>query len=143
MPVHASEMYAKNLFNFISPFIKDGALALDWEDEVLCRRLPDPRGRTSPRGRQGRARALRRASHGWIACTLYLHAGGFTGYEVISRVPVILHTPLMSGSNFVHGVVLVGGMVALGQDPETPLAAGHRLCRRAARAPPMRQAVTS
>src|SRR5574337_713360 len=46
----------------------------------------------------------------------------FTGYEVISRVPVILHTPLMSGSNFVHGVVLVGGMVALGQaDPDSPL----------------------
>jgi NAD(P) transhydrogenase subunit alpha len=44
----------------------------------------------------------------------------FTGYEVISRVPVILHTPLMSGSNFVHGVVLVGGMIALGQ-AETPL----------------------
>lgn len=35
MPVHASEMFAKNLYNFISPFIKDGALALDWEDEVL------------------------------------------------------------------------------------------------------------
>src|SRR5574338_424087 len=35
MPVHASEMYAKNLFNFISPFIRDGALALDWEDEVV------------------------------------------------------------------------------------------------------------
>src|SRR5574337_940776 len=46
----------------------------------------------------------------------------FTGYEVISRVPVILHTPLMSGSNFVHGVVLVGGMVVLGQaDPDSPL----------------------
>jgi NAD(P) transhydrogenase subunit alpha len=39
---------------------------------------------------------------------------GFVGYEVISRVPVILHTPLMSGSNFVHGIVLVGAMVALG-----------------------------
>ena len=36
MPVHSSEMLAKNLFNFISPFIKDGALALDWEDEVLA-----------------------------------------------------------------------------------------------------------
>jgi NAD(P) transhydrogenase subunit alpha len=36
MPVHASEMYAKNLFNFISPFIKDGALTLDWEDEVIA-----------------------------------------------------------------------------------------------------------
>jgi len=39
----------------------------------------------------------------------------FAGYEVIARVPVILHTPLMSGSNFVHGVVLVGAMVALGR----------------------------
>lgn len=38
----------------------------------------------------------------------------FTGYEVISRVPSILHTPLMSGSNFIHGVVLVGGIIALG-----------------------------
>ena len=38
----------------------------------------------------------------------------FTGYEVISRVPVILHTPLMSGSNFIHGIVLVGAMIAMG-----------------------------
>ncbi|MCW5589790.1 MAG: NAD(P) transhydrogenase subunit alpha [Legionellales bacterium] len=44
----------------------------------------------------------------------------FTGYEIISRVPVILHTPLMSGSNFVHGIVLVGAMVALGQ-AHTPM----------------------
>lgn len=36
MPVHASEMFAKNLFNFIGPFIRDGALALDWDDEVLA-----------------------------------------------------------------------------------------------------------
>lgn len=36
------------------------------------------------------------------------------GYEVISRVPVILHTPLMSGSNFIHGIVLIGGIYALG-----------------------------
>jgi NAD(P) transhydrogenase subunit alpha len=38
----------------------------------------------------------------------------FTGYTVISRVPTLLHTPLMSGSNFIHGIVLVGAMVALG-----------------------------
>src|SRR4029434_3184899 len=44
----------------------------------------------------------------------------FTGYEVISRVPVILHTPLMSGSNFVHGIVLVCAMVRLGS-AHTPL----------------------
>ncbi len=43
----------------------------------------------------------------------------FTGYEIIARVPVILHTPLMSGSNFVHGIVLIGAMVALGH-AQTP-----------------------
>ena len=51
---------------------------------------------------------------GFVALYIFMLAA-FTGYEVISRVPVILHTPLMSGSNFVHGVVLVGAMVALGQ----------------------------
>ena len=49
-----------------------------------------------------------------------LMLAGFLGYEIISRVPVILHTPLMSGTNFVHGIVLVGAMVALGQ-ATTPL----------------------
>jgi H+-translocating NAD(P) transhydrogenase subunit alpha len=38
----------------------------------------------------------------------------FVGYEVISKVPSILHTPLMSGSNAIHGVILVGSMVVLG-----------------------------
>jgi NAD(P) transhydrogenase subunit alpha len=37
MPMHASEMYARNLFNFLSPFIKDGQLMLDWNDEVLAK----------------------------------------------------------------------------------------------------------
>lgn len=50
---------------------------------------------------------------GFTALYIFM-LSAFTGYEVISRVPVILHTPLMSGSNFVHGIVLVGAMVALG-----------------------------
>ncbi|HGG61037.1 MAG TPA: NAD(P) transhydrogenase subunit alpha [Gammaproteobacteria bacterium] len=50
---------------------------------------------------------------GFVALYIFMLAA-FTGYEVISKVPVILHTPLMSGSNFVHGIVLVGAMVALG-----------------------------
>jgi len=50
---------------------------------------------------------------GMTALYIFMLAA-FTGYEIISRVPVILHTPLMSGSNFVHGIVLVGAMVALG-----------------------------
>ena len=51
---------------------------------------------------------------GFSALYIFMLAA-FTGYEVISRVPVILHTPLMSGSNFIHGIVLVGAMVALGE----------------------------
>ena len=35
LPVHASEMYAKNLLNFLTPVIKDGELRLDWDDEVI------------------------------------------------------------------------------------------------------------
>jgi NAD(P) transhydrogenase subunit alpha len=38
----------------------------------------------------------------------------FVGIEVISKVPSILHTPLMSGSNAIHGVILVGAMFVLG-----------------------------
>jgi len=36
MPTHASELYAKNLYNFLSPWIKDGELAFDWEDDVVA-----------------------------------------------------------------------------------------------------------
>jgi len=55
----------------------------------------------------------------WPALFIFTLAG-FTGYEVIGRVPVILHTPLMSGSNFIHGIVLVGAMIALGH-AHTPM----------------------
>jgi NAD(P) transhydrogenase subunit alpha len=50
---------------------------------------------------------------GFLALYIFVLAA-FTGYEIIGRVPVILHTPLMSGSNFVHGIVLVGAMLVLG-----------------------------
>jgi NAD(P) transhydrogenase subunit alpha len=51
---------------------------------------------------------------GFAALYIFMLAA-FTGYEVIAKVPAILHTPLMSGSNFVHGIVVVGAMVALGE----------------------------
>lgn len=50
---------------------------------------------------------------GMLALYIFMLAA-FTGYEIIAKVPVILHTPMMSGSNFIHGVVVVGAMVALG-----------------------------
>ncbi len=38
----------------------------------------------------------------------------FVGFEVISKVPSTLHTPLMSGTNFIHGIILIGAMVIAG-----------------------------
>jgi NAD(P) transhydrogenase subunit alpha len=49
---------------------------------------------------------------GFVALYVFMLAG-FAGWVIIGRVPAILHTPLMSGSNFVHGIVVVGGLFAL------------------------------
>ena len=38
----------------------------------------------------------------------------FVGFEVISKVPTILHTPLMSGTNAIHGIILVGALIIAG-----------------------------
>jgi proton-translocating NAD(P)+ transhydrogenase subunit alpha len=43
----------------------------------------------------------------------------FLGFEVISKVPTMLHTPLMSGTNFIHGIVVVGAIIVLGQADDT------------------------
>ena len=39
----------------------------------------------------------------------------FVGFEVISKVPTMLHTPLMSGTNAIHGIVIVGAMIVLAE----------------------------
>ncbi len=43
---------------------------------------------------------------------------GFVGFAVISKVPNTLHTPLMSGTNAIHGIVLLGGLIVLGLGAE-------------------------
>ena len=45
----------------------------------------------------------------------------FLGFEVISKVPAMLHTPLMSGTNFIHGIVIVGALIVLGTADDTLL----------------------
>ena len=91
-----------------------GVLGTDYSDEILAQSLLVSDGEV----RHAPTKALLEGPElmidaAWLA--LYIAVlTAFTGYEVISRVPVLLHTPLMSGSNFVHGVVLVGALVALG-----------------------------
>ena len=45
--------------------------------------------------------------------------GAFVGFEVISRVPNTLHTPLMSATNAIHGIVVLGGILLIGEATDT------------------------
>lgn len=47
----------------------------------------------------------------------------FVGIEVIGRVPSVLHTPLMSGANAIHGVVVIGAIIVMGKTAEDNYAA--------------------
>src|SRR6187431_2404412 len=63
----------------------------------------------------------------WIALnqqTIYIVALMiFVGIEVIGRVPSVLHTPLMSGANAIHGVVIIGAIIVMGKaEPDNYLA---------------------
>ena len=51
-----------------------------------------------------------------LANLAILVLAGFVGFAVISKVPNTLHTPLMSGTNAIHGIVLLGGILVLGLD---------------------------
>ena len=57
-----------------------------------------------------------------LANLAILGLSGFVGFAVISKVPNTLHTPLMSGTNAIHGIVLVGALVVLGRVEHPSLA---------------------
>jgi H+-translocating NAD(P) transhydrogenase subunit alpha len=58
-----------------------------------------------------------------VVLVTYFVLAVFIGFEVISKVPTILHTPLMSGSNAIHGIILVGAL-AIAASARTPLEIG-------------------
>ena len=86
------------------------------------------RGRQArgPRRRSPPPRLSRRHRRGGIGVNLslvieltILALAIFLGFEVISKVPAMLHTPLMSGTNFIHGIVIVGAIIVLGEADDT------------------------
>ena len=54
---------------------------------------------------------------GLLANIATLTLAGFVGFAVISKVPNTLHTPLMSGTNAIHGIVVLGALIVLGDLP--------------------------
>jgi NAD(P) transhydrogenase subunit alpha len=59
-------------------------------------------------------------THELVLGIYVLILAAFVGFEVISRVPAVLHTPLMSGTNAIHGIVMLGAMLVAGS-ADTPL----------------------
>ena len=59
----------------------------------------------------------------FLANIAILVLSGFIGFAVISKVPNTLHTPLMSGTNAIHGIVVLGALIVLGtaENPGLPL----------------------
>ena len=133
----ASELYAKNHYNLLALMMKDNVITLDWDDEILAKTAlthdgkmhsdkSQARGQSQQRSDKDRSQAgresglsrTRRArwnfqSRSPASWPLLFMLAAFAGWVIIGRVPAILHTPLMSGSNFVHGIVVVGGLFAL------------------------------
>jgi NAD(P) transhydrogenase subunit alpha len=70
------------------------------------------RGGGRDAGERGRRR--RRVMNAVLLAEIYVFVlAVFVGFEVISKVPVVLHTPLMSGTNAIHGIVMLGGVLVL------------------------------
>ena len=117
MPAGASAFYARNISALLLGMVKDGALNLDFEDEVTKSTVITHGGAVvseavkkllEPAARPGMTR--RESTRCLDALTIFVLAI-LVGFAVISKVPATLHTPLMSGANSIHGIVLVGAML--------------------------------
>ena len=116
MPEHASQLYARNVQALLELFVgrRTGAPA---RSTSRTRSSPARASRATARS-STRAPRPRPASPRSLTCSspnlAILVLAGFVGYAVISKVPNTLHTPLMSGTNAIHGIVVLGGILVLG-----------------------------
>ena len=116
MPYHASQLYARNVQALLNHLAPEGELVLDFEDEITA-------------GACVTRKEARRVNPGFLIELTVLILAAFLGVQVISKVPTLLHTPLMSGTNAIHGIVIVGAIIVAGAAGPADLAA-DRLARR-------------
>jgi NAD/NADP transhydrogenase alpha subunit len=110
MPAGASQFYARNMSTFVLNFLKDGQMNYDMADEITGRDLDHEGRRGRPGGDEEAAGAQVMSQELLNALAIFVLAI-LVGFEVISKVPATLHTPLMSGANSIHGIVMVGAML--------------------------------
>ncbi len=122
MPGPASRLYAQNVINVILLMTREAEFDPDFDDEIVAAMCV-----THP-GLRRRRRRRHRMSEAIIWLTIFVLAA-FVGVEVISKVSSTLHTPLMSGANAIHGVILIGAILVAGHrrvDPDAGARPGRR-----------------
>ncbi len=124
MPGPASRLYAQNVVNLVTLMTESsedegGAqFAPDFDDEIVTGSCVTHDGaiRHEPtRERPGRGRPV---SEPIVWLTIFV-LSVFVGIEVISKVSSTLHTPLMSGANAIHGIILLGAIIVTGTTDNT------------------------
>ena len=114
MPGHASQLYSRNVSALLEHLAPAGELVARLGRRDHRRRLRAPPASTE----------ARMSHYAQLVVELTILALAiFLGIEVISKVPTLLHTPLMSGTNAIHGIVIVGAILIAGT--------AHGGCRRA------------
>ncbi len=118
----ASNLLSRNVADILVHFVRDGKLGQDLTEELddaLVVAAPPPRQllpmpKSEKEGRRNTMPTL------VVSITLFVLAL-LIGIEVIGKVPATLHTPLMSGANSIHGIVIVGVVIVAAQ-ANSPLA---------------------
>ena len=116
MPMHASQLYARNVGSLLALVIADGAVALDPDDPVIAGACLTRGGEVVHPAVSAIARGGQLVTQQLIYELTIFALAVFVGFEVISKVPTMLHTPLMSGTNAIHGIVLIGALLVLEGD---------------------------
>ncbi len=116
MAEHSSQLFARNVQALLELFVgEDGSLQLDFEDEIVKGACVVRDGEIVNAGAKAAVEAARMMLASTLTTNLaILVLAGFIGFVVISKVPNTLHTPLMSGTNAIHGIVLLGGLIVIG-----------------------------
>ena len=124
MPLHASLLFSRNLTAFLQAFTKDGAFRLDLNDDIQQGALITHAGEVrhartrEALAKEGAMTASRRDF--WGQLFVFVLAS-FIGLGVIRRVSRLLHTPLMSITNAISAIAVVGSIIVTGADYPQPI----------------------
>ena len=132
MAADASRLYARNISHCSSTLLPAASSHSTSTDEITAGACVAGAPRAA--ARPTRTTRRHRVSHhlSLVIELTILALAIFLGFEVISKVPTMLHTPLMSGTNFIHGIVIVGAIIVLG-DGRRHVPEDRRLRRARAR----------